>query len=216
MVKRDEADAMICGAVGQFHRHLKHLLNVLELEKGVTTPFTLSAVVLPSGIYFISDCYVAPNPEPGQIAEMTLRSAAAVRRFGVEPQVALLSSSNFGSFDTPAALRMREALRIVIEREPSLEVDGEMNADVALQPEIRQRLFPNSRLKGSANLLIMPDVDAANIALNIVKSLGGGLAIGPMLLGLARPAHVLTASTTVRGLVNMTAIAVCDAQAAER
>jgi malate dehydrogenase (oxaloacetate-decarboxylating)(NADP+) len=143
---------------------------------------------------------------------MTVRAAAAVRRFGVEPKVALLSHSNFGASDSDSARRMREALPIVRELAPDLEIEGEMHADAALNEELRLELFPNSRLKGAANLLILPSLDAAHISLNILKVLGDGLPVGPMLLGSAKPAHILSPSVTARGIVNMTAVAVVDAQ----
>jgi malate dehydrogenase (oxaloacetate-decarboxylating)(NADP+) len=146
------------------------------------------------------------------MVEMALMSAEHIRRFGIEPKVALLSHANFGSSETPSALKVREALRLLHERNPELEVEGEMHADVALDETIRNRVFPNSRLKGSANLLIFPNLDAANISYNLAKSLGNGLSVGPILVGLAKPAHVLTSSVTARGIVNMSAVAVVDAQ----
>ncbi|HVJ55452.1 MAG TPA: NADP-dependent malic enzyme [Aliidongia sp.] len=212
MVARGEADAMLCGAVGSFDRHLRHVVDVLGLQDGIASPSTFSVLILPTGTYFMADPYVIENPTAEQIAEMTVQSAAAVRRFGLEPKVALLSHSNFGSSEAASAAKMREAVRLVTERAPDLEVEGEMQADVAFSPDIRKRIFPNSRLKGSANLLIMPTLDAANIAFNMVKSLGDGLAIGPALLGVRKPAHIVTPSITVRGLVNMSALAVYDAQ----
>jgi len=154
---------------------------------------------------------VKPDPTAEQIAEMTLLSAEAVERFGINPKVALLSHSNFGSSDTPSARKMRAALALVVAHRPDLEVEGEMHGDAALNEEIRGRIFPNSRLKGQANLLILPDLDAANISFNLVKVLADGLSIGPMLLGVAQPAHILTPSITVRGILNMTAVAVAEA-----
>jgi len=212
MVERGEADAMLCGAVGQFDRHLHHVVDVLGLQPGMTSAFTLSVLVLPTGTYFMADPYVIEDPDAEQIAEMTIRSAEAVRRFGVEPKVALLSHSNFGSGGAPSAAKMRAALCLIKARAPGLEVEGEMQADLAFHADTRQRIFPNSQLQGSANLLIMPNLDAANIAFNMVKALGGGLAIGPTLLGVNRVAHIVTPSITVRGLVNMSAVAVYDAQ----
>src|ERR1700761_8011229 len=212
MVERGEADAMLCGAVGQFDRHLSHVVDVLGLQPGMSSAFTLSVLILPTGTYFMADPYVVENPDAEQIAEMTIRAAEAVRRFGTEPKVALLSHSNFGSASAPSAVKMRDALRLITARAPNLEVEGEMQADLAFHADTRSRIFPNSQLQGSANLLIMPNLDAANIAFNMVKALGGGLAIGPTLLGVNKVAHIVTPSITVRGLVNMSAVAVYDAQ----
>jgi malate dehydrogenase (oxaloacetate-decarboxylating)(NADP+) len=212
MVARGEADAMLCGAVGQFDRHLRHVVDVLGLKDGMSSPYTFSVLILPTGTYFMADPYVIADPSAEEIAEMTISSAAAVRRFGIEPKAALLSHSNFGSSDAPSARKMREALTLIMARAPELQVEGEMQADVAFSPDIRKRIFPNSHLQGSANLLIMPTLDAANIAFNMVKALGDGLAIGPALLGVRKPAHIVTPSITVRGLVNMSAVAVYDAQ----
>ena len=216
MLRRGEADAMLCGAVGQFHRHLMHVVDVIGLKPGTATPFALSGMVLPTGTYFLCDTYVVAEPSAIELTEMTLQAAEAVRHFGIEPKIALLSHSNFGTADSPSARRMREALTMIRSRAPHLEVEGEMHADMAFSPAIRERLFPNSRLTGQANLLIMPSLDSANIALNLLKSLGDGLAIGPMLLGAARTAHIVTPSITVRGLINMASVAVCDAQNAAR
>jgi malate dehydrogenase (oxaloacetate-decarboxylating)(NADP+) len=212
MVKRGEADAMLCGAVGQYQRHLHHITDIIGLAPGASAAAALSAIVMPKGTFFLCDTFVVENPSAAQLAEITTRAAKAVRFFGVEPKVAMLSHSSFGSADTPSAVKVRQALAILRETDPTLEVEGEMHADAAISEEIRHRLFPNSLLKGSANLLMMPNLDAANIAFNLLTALGEGLAIGPILLGVAQPAHVLTPSTTVRGLINMTAIAVHDAQ----
>jgi malate dehydrogenase (oxaloacetate-decarboxylating)(NADP+) len=212
MLRRGEADAMICGTVGQYERHLRHVLNIIGLQPGATTAAALSVMILSKGTYFLCDPYVNPDPTAEQVAEMTLRAAAAVCHFGVEPKVALLSHSNFGSSDTASAVKMRTALDIVRRQAPDLEVEGEMHADAALSEEIRHRIFPNSRLKGSANLLILPTVDAANIAFDMLKVLGEGQPIGPILLGIRAPAHIVTPSITVRGIINMSAVAVYDAQ----
>ena len=214
MVRRGEADAMLCGAIGQYHRHLRHLVDILGLMPGVTAPAALSALILPKGTYFICDTYVVDDPSADQLAEMTMRAADALRYFGFEPKVGLLSHSNFGSADAPSARKMRQVFALLRERAPTLEVEGEMHADAALSEEIRQRIFPNALFKGSANLLIMPNLDAANIAFNALTVLAEGQPVGPILLGLNAPAHIVTPSVTVRGLVNMTAVAVSHAQVA--
>ncbi|HEY0525080.1 MAG TPA: NADP-dependent malic enzyme [Stellaceae bacterium] len=212
MVRRGEADAMLCGAIGQYHRHLRHIVDIIGLAPGVETPAALSALVLAKGTYFLCDTYVTTDPTAAQLAEITIRAAEAVRHFGVEPKVALLSHSSFGSSDAPSAQKMREALTLILDRAPDLEIDGEMHGDAAISEAIRDRIFPGSRLRGEANLLVMPSLDAANIALNLLKGVADALPIGPILLGVNQPAHIVTPSITVRGLVNMSAVAVYDAQ----
>jgi malate dehydrogenase (oxaloacetate-decarboxylating)(NADP+) len=212
MVRRGEADAMLCGAIGQYHRHLKHVVDILGLIPGASAPAALSALILPKGTYFLCDTYVVDDPSAEQLAAMTVRAAEALRHFGIEPKVALLSHSNFGSADAPSARKMRETLALLRARAPDLAVEGEMHADAALSEEIRQRIFPNSLLKGTANLLIMPNLDAANIAFNALTVLAEGQPVGPILLGVNAAAHIVAASVTVRGLVNMTTVAVCHAQ----
>ena len=207
-----DADAMICGVEGRYHRHLEAVGDVIGRADDQCDFSALSLLILPSGTYFLADTYVTLDPSAEEIAAMTLQSAAHLRRFGIEPKVALLSHSNYGSADTPSARKMREAVRILQEGYPELEVEGEMHADAALDVALRERIFPNSRLKGQANLMVLPTLDAANIAFNLVKALGEGLSVGPILIGAAAPAHILTPSVTARGVVNMSAVAVADAQ----
>ena len=211
-VQLGDADAMLCGVEGRYTRHLGYITNVIGLAEDAHDVSALSLLIVPSGTYFLADTHVTPDPSAREIVEMTVQAAAHLRRFGIEPKVALLSHSSFGSRDTPSALKMREALKVLHADHPDLEVEGEMHADAALDEEIRQRIFPTSRLTGQANLLIMPNLDAANIAFNLVKALGEGLPIGPILIGTAAPAHILTRTVTARGVVNMSAIAVVDAQ----
>jgi malate dehydrogenase (oxaloacetate-decarboxylating)(NADP+) len=171
-------------------------------------------MVMPKGLYFVADTHVSPDPTADEIVEMVLLASEEVRRFGIEPKVALLSYSNFGTQDSASPQKMREAVAILHRDHPGIDVDGEMHADAAINPVVRQRVFPNSKLKGIANLLIMPNLDAANIALNMVTALDPQMTpVGPMLIGMAKPAHIVTPSISARGLVNMTALSVVDAQA---
>jgi len=211
LLHRGDVDGMICGVNGGFHRHLNYVRNVIGLAPGLTDFSAINLLITPRGTIFITDTYVTDNPSAEHIAQTTLMAADVVRRFGLTPKAALLSHSNFGSSSAPSAQKMRDALQILFEREPDLEVEGEMHSDAAISAQIRERIFPNSRLKGSANLLVMPDLDSANIAFNLIKALGDGVNVGPILAGVAKPAHVLTQSATVRGIVNMSAIAVVDA-----
>jgi malate dehydrogenase (oxaloacetate-decarboxylating)(NADP+) len=212
MVHRGEADALICGTIGNYHEHLKHVIDVLGVRAGVSQVSACEIVLMNAGTFFIVDPYVTPDPTAQQIAEMTVLAAEQVRRFGIKPKVALLSHSSFGSHDDPTALKMRSALDLVRDLAPGLEVEGEMQADAALSEEVRQTIFPNSRLAGQANLLVMPTLGAANITLKMLKAISDGLSIGPILLGASRPAHILTPSVTVRGILNMAAVAAVDAQ----
>ena len=181
-------------------------------REGVNNMAALSLLVMPTRSLFIADTYVNQEPDAETVAEITLLAADAVLRFGIQPKVALLSQSLFGSSDHPSARKMAEAVSLLHQRAPALEVDGEMHGDAALDPEIRRTVFPNSRLTGAANLVICPSLDAANIAFNLLKTAADGLHVGPMLLGTARPAHVLTPSVTARGILNMTALSVVEAQ----
>ena len=218
MVHRGEADSMICGAVGPYRDHLNHVQCIAGLGEGVRQAAAMSALILPRGTLFIADTHVDPDPTAEQLADITLMAADEVQRFGIEPTVALVSHSNFGTLDTDSARKMRAALALITERRPDLEVDGEMHANTALSTAVRDSVFPGSRLKGSANLLIMPTLDAANISFNLVKAVDECVSVGPMLMGMGLPMHIVNQSVTVRGLVNMTAVAAVDSQivAAER
>ena len=213
MIKRGEADALICGTVGRYRKHLRNIRDVIGPASGVKTLASMTALVLSSGTYFICDPYVNENPTREHIVDMTLLAAEQIRRFGVTPRVALLSYSDFGSQEGNAdVFKMREATAIIKERDPDLIIDGEMNADSALSESIRELVFPGSTLKGDANLLVMPNIDAANITYNVLKVLGDGIVIGPLLLGTEHPAHILTPSVTARGMVNATALATVEVQ----
>ena len=207
-----DADAMIAGTYGRFRTHFNHVRDVIGLREGVHKFAGLSLLVMPTRSLFIADTYVNDDPDTDTLVEITLMAADAVLRFGLQPKVALLSHSSFGSSDHPSARKVAEAVRILHKRAPALEVDGEMHGDAALDLEIRENVFPRSRLKDVANLVICPSLDAANIAFNLLKNAADGLHIGPMLLGTAMPAHVLTPSVTARGILNMTALAAVEAQ----
>jgi malate dehydrogenase (oxaloacetate-decarboxylating)(NADP+) len=212
MVRRGDADAMICGTSAQFSVHMEYVSNVIGRRKGVNQFAAMNVLILPRRTLFICDTYVNQDPTAEQVAEITMLAAEEVQRFGLAPRVALLSHSNFGSSRSASAAKMSRALEILGEAVPGLEVEGEMHGDTALDEQIRMRLFPNSRLKGEANLLIMPNLDAANIAFNLLKvTVGEGITVGPILLGAARPVHILTPTATVRRLVNMAALASVDA-----
>ncbi len=214
LVKFGKADGMLCGTYASYDIHLDFVKNVIGLKEGRSTLFTLNALMLEDRNLFIADTYVNTNPTAEQLAEMTILAAEEVRRFGMTPRVALLSHSSFGSDQVdPSAQKMREVYRLLSEQAPELEVEGEMHGDAALDESIRHFAFPNSRFKGSANLLIMPNLDAANISFNLLKATSGNnVTIGPILLGAAKPVHILTPTTTTRRLVNMTALTVAEIQ----
>jgi malate dehydrogenase (oxaloacetate-decarboxylating)(NADP+) len=212
MIHMGDADGMLCGTFGTHAAHRHYVDQVIGLRAGVKTWAAMNAVLLPDRTVFIADTYVNRDPTAEQIAEIARLAANEVRRFGIVPKVALLSHSSFGSSNDPQARKMRSALALINAQEPELEVEGEMQGDAALSDEVRRSVFPNSRLKGDANLLIMPTVDAANISFNLLMvAAGSGLTLGPILLGVAKPVHILTASATVRRIVNMSALAVVDA-----
>jgi malate dehydrogenase (oxaloacetate-decarboxylating)(NADP+) len=187
---------------------------VIGKKEGCSVYAAMNALVLPGRQIFIVDTHVNVDPTPEQLCEITIMAAEEVRRFGIEPKIALLSHSNFGTSNAPTAQKMRDVLALLKERAPDLDVDGEMHGDVALDSRLRKEVLPESTLEGDANLLILPNIDSANISYNLLKvAAGNNIAIGPMLLGAAKPVHVLTASATVRRIVNMTALLVADASA---
>ncbi|CAB3743477.1 NADP-dependent malic enzyme [Paraburkholderia sediminicola] len=211
MVEKGEADGMICGTVSTTHRHLHFIDQVIGKKQGAKVYAAMNALVLPNRQIFLVDTHVNVDPTPEQLAEITIMAAEEVRRFGIEPKIALVSHSNFGSSNAPTAQKMRDTLAILRERAPDLQVDGEMHGDLALDANLRREVLPDSTLEGDANLLVLPNIDAANISYNLLKTAAGNnIAIGPMLLGAAKPVHVLTASATVRRIVNMTALLVAD------
>ena len=215
LLHKGEVDGLICGTWGTTGRHLGFVEQVIGRRAGVKTFACMNGLLLPGRQVFLVDTHVNADPTAAQIAEITVMAAEELKRFGIEPKAALLSHSNFGSSELPSAVKMREALVLVREQAPWLTVDGEMHGDTALDAAYRQQLMPRSTLTGEANLLVLPNIDAANISYNLLKTAaGGGIAIGPVLLGAAKPVHILTPSATVRRVVNMTALTVADASAA--
>ena len=214
LVHKGDADGLICGTWGHNTMHLTYVDQVIGKRAGVTTFAAMNGLMLPNRQIFIVDTHVNYDPSAEQLAEITVMAAEEMRRFGIAPKAALLSHSNFGTSDQPSAVKMRQVLQLLQRNAPWLEVDGEMHGDVALDAAARGAIMPHSTLKDSANLLVMPNIDAANIAYNLLKTAAGGnIAIGPVLLGAAKPVHILTPSTTVRRIVNMTALTVADANA---
>ena len=215
LLHKGEVDGMICGTWGGTAQHLAHIDQIIGRRAGVHTYACMNGLILPGRQLFLVDTHVNYDPTAEQLAEITILAAEEMLRFGVQPKAALLSHSNFGASNQPSAVKMRQALALIQQQAPWLEADGEMHGDVALDAALRQDLMPRSTLSGEANLLVLPNIDAANIAYNLLKTAsGGGIAIGPVLLGAAKPAHILTPSATVRRIVNMTALTVADANAA--
>ena len=208
-----QADAAICGGTGGWWRQIQYILPIIPRRPDVNRVYALSCLVIPSGVLFICDTFMVVDPTAEQITEMTLLAAEAVRGFGLAPKAALVSHSSFGASDSQSARKMRQALGMIRARAPGLEIDGEMHADAALIQTIRDRVVPDSQLGGSANLLIMPTLDAANISFNLLKAAADGLPVGPILLGMSKPIHVVVPSVTARGIVNLSALAVVEAQA---
>ena len=207
-----DADALICGLDGRFSSRLRDVGQVIGLARSAHAFSALSLLINSRGNYFLTDTHVTEDPTAEEIAEMTMLAANEIRRFGMEPKAALVSTSNFGTREVESALKMRKAVRLLWEMDSNLEVDGEMHGDAALMPAFRERVMPGSKLNGEANLLVFPTLDSANIALNLLKGMTDALHVGPLLLGAAKPAHILTPSVTSRGVLNMTALAVVGAQ----
>ena len=210
-VRRGDADALICGLDGRFGSRLKHIRDIIGLAPGVSDLAALSLVIAPTGAYFLADTHVRYDPTAEEIADTAIMAADHVRRFGVTPKIALISHSDFGSADTPSSLKMRRALALAQARAPELEIDGEMQADTAMSLVARKAVIAQTKLEGEANVLIFPSLDAGSTALQLSRVIAGALPVGPILMGAAKPAHILTPSVTARGVVNMTAIAAAEA-----
>jgi malate dehydrogenase (oxaloacetate-decarboxylating)(NADP+) len=214
LLKRGDADAMLCGLVGRFEHHFEHIRDVIGMKPGVQAMAAMNALLLDTRTLFLTDTFVNEQPSAEALAHIALMAAEEVQRFGLPPKVAFLSHSMFGSSTRESAKRMRAAAQLFKGMAPEIECDGELHGDAALSQELRDRFLPESSLKGEANLLVLPNLDAANILFNVLKMTGGhGVTVGPILLGAAQPAHVLTPSATMRRVVNMTALAVADASA---
>ncbi|MCL7766457.1 NADP-dependent malic enzyme [Pasteurella multocida] len=212
LLQLGKADAMLCGLVGPYASHLSNIKEVIGVQPCVPTPATVNGLVLPTGNLFITDTFVNHNPTAQELAEITIMAANEVSRFGIEPKVALVSHSNFGTFDDPSAVKMREVLRLVKEKAPDLIIDGEMHCDVALNEKLRQDIMPDSPLKGAANLLVMPNMEAARISLNLLQGTATPITVGPILMGMNKPVHILTSASSVRRIINMVAIAAANVE----
>ncbi len=213
LVHLGDAHGMICGMIDTYHSHLKFIEQVLGRAKGAEHFAAMNLLMLPGRNLFMCDTNGNEQRSAEQRADMTIQAAAEIERFGITPKAALLSNSNFGSAPSASSRRMAEARKLIVERAPELEVDGEMHGDAALSEVVRKAAFPGTTLTGEANLLIMPNVEAANIAYNLLKMVGGeGVTVGPFLLGAAKPGHILTPAATVRRIINMTAVAAANVQ----
>jgi malate dehydrogenase (oxaloacetate-decarboxylating)(NADP+) len=212
MIIKGMADGMICGTVGNSATHLKYVDEVVGREPGAKVYGAMSGLILPGRQVFLVDTHINIDPTAEELTELTLMAASEMRKLGLVPKVALLSHSNFGSSNAPSAVKMREVLALIQKADPTLEIDGEMHGDSALDETIRAGAVTSSALKGDANLLVLPNIDAANISYNLLKTAAGnGIAIGPLLLGVAKPIHILTPAATVRRIVNVTTLAVVEA-----
>ncbi|MGI9352847.1 MAG: phosphate acyltransferase, partial [Rhizobiaceae bacterium] len=210
-IMRNDADALICGLEGRFFRHMQYIDQIIGKTSKTNSLHAMSLLIDQRRAVFMTDTYISEDPDAEQIAEMTRLAAREIERFGIKPKAALLSASDFGSRPMPTSKIMRDAAEILFETNPELEVDGEMHSDTALDEEVRKKVFPLSRLKGKANLLVFPNLDAANITMNAVKASTDALHVGPIILGTNRPAHILAPAVTSRGVLNMTAIAAVQA-----
>ncbi|MDB5486139.1 MAG: Malate dehydrogenase (oxaloacetate decarboxylating) Phosphate acetyltransferase, partial [Tardiphaga sp.] len=211
-VMRGEADAMICGVEGSYMRHLRHVREIIGYQSGVSDFAALSLLITSKGAVFIADTQVRPNPSAEELSDIAAQAAVHLQRFNIKPKIAFVSHSDFGSYDTESSRKMRRAANLFTERHPNIEADGEMQGDTALSEAARELILPHSRLSGVANVLILPNLDAANAAYQMIKVLGDALPVGPILIGPSRPAHILTPSVTARGILNMTAVAAVEAQ----
>ena len=211
-VMRGEADAMICGVEGRYMSHLRHVREIIGFLPGVSEFAALALMITSKGAYFIADTQVRPNPSAEELAEVAALAALHVQRFALKPKIAFVSHSDFGSYDSESSRKMRRATALLKQNHPELEADGEMQGDTALSEAARKLVLPHSKLEGEANILIMPNLDTANVAYQMIKALADALPVGPILIGPSRPAHILTPSVTARGVLNMSAVAVVEAQ----
>ncbi|MBP1093250.1 NADP-dependent malic enzyme [Bradyrhizobium diazoefficiens] len=211
-VTRGEADAMLCGVEGRYMSHLRHVREIVGFSAGISDYAALALLITSKGAFFIADTQVRPNPSAEELAEIASLAAVHVQRFNIKPKIAFVSHSDFGSYDTESSRKMRRATQLLKEKHPEIEADGEMQGDTALSASARKMVLPHSNLEGEANIMIMPTLDTANVAYQMIKSLADALPVGPILIGPARPAHILTPSVTARGILNMTAVAVVEAQ----
>lgn len=211
-VTRGEADAMLCGVEGRYMSHLRHVREIVGFSAGISDYAALALLITSKGAFFIADTQVRPNPSAEELAEIASLAAVHVQRFNIKPKIAFVSHSDFGSYDTESSRKMRRATQLLKEKHPEIEADGEMQGDTALSAAARKMVLPHSNLEGEANIMIMPTLDTANVAYQMIKSLADALPVGPILIGPARPAHILTPSVTARGILNMTAVAVVEAQ----
>jgi malate dehydrogenase (oxaloacetate-decarboxylating)(NADP+) len=210
-VKRGEADAMLCGLQGRFIKHMRDIRSVLGVQDGISNVSALSMLIMPRGAFFLTDTYVNIDPTADEIVAIALQARSHLKRFNIEAKAALLSYSNFGSRDGESAFKMREVYRMLQTIAPNFIVEGEMQGDLALNEELRERYIPDTVLRGEANLLIFPNLESANLSMTLLKEMTNALAVGPILMGTRVPAHILAPSTTSRGIVNMAAIAASEA-----